>query len=268
MEPMAEIAVGVPGAMSGGEPQAAAGEDPGLQLPRWQINGAGRMRVNDHFDVGLVLEQARDQGSRKLSADQPLVDGGDAYGYGVSVMGSTALGDQGMHIAFTGELLSYSIPYVEYRTCIDCVGLPPITTVTRDRVNVGVMSLGIIPSWRTGSWTVFGGLSARNQPTVERSGIESPVDTTDDVTGGQLNFMVSAGAELSLAGGLRALAMVYKPVGGMPVDYPATFALGLSWAFGEVKKAPPVMPAAYEAPAPVAAPAPPSVERLAPSDER
>jgi hypothetical protein len=271
METIGEVSVNLPQAASTGDPTVADGQEPGLELPGFQVGGAGRLRLSQSFDMGVVYEQASSNGSRPVAADQPRVDGGDAYGYGLSFMGTAHMSDT-WRMAFIGEFLSYSIPWVEYRTCIDnCFPGENYTYVDSGRTSVPVITLGMVPSWHSGAWTVFGGLSARNQPTIERGAIEVG-DDGSDVESGRLNVMLSAGAEVSMGGGLKAMAMVYKSFDGSPLDYAPTLAVALSYGFG--KPAQPAPPAPYymDPPAPVAAPAPApapvTTERGAPSAER
>jgi hypothetical protein len=57
MESMGEVSANLPGALSASDPEASAGEEPGLELPHWQLGAAGRLRVRDNLDIGLVYEQ-------------------------------------------------------------------------------------------------------------------------------------------------------------------------------------------------------------------
>jgi hypothetical protein len=263
METIAEVSVNLPQAASTGDPTITEGAEPGLEVPRWQVGGAGRLRLAPNFDMGLVYEQASSNGSRALAMDQPKVDGGDAYGYGVSFMASAKMSDT-MRMAFIGEFLTYSIPYVEYRTCIDNCAGQTLTEVDRGRTKIPVVTIGVVPTWHEGRWTVFGGLTGRNQPTIERGGIEVG-DDGSDVTGGRLNVMLHAGAELALGGGLKALAMVYKNFDGAPVDYAPTLAVALSYGFGKPAEPVAAQPSYYPA---APAPAPAAIERGAASVER
>jgi hypothetical protein len=264
METIGEVSVNLPQAVSTGDPTIVDGQEPGLELPRWQVGGAGRLRLSKSFDMGLVYEQASSNDSRALAEDQPKVDGGDAYGYGLSFMGTAKMSDT-MRMAFIGEFLTYSIPYVEYRTCVDLCEGQPLTEVDRGRTNIPVITIGVVPSWHQSSWTLFGGVTARNQPTIERGGIEVGNDGSD-VTGGRLNIMLNAGAEVALGDdGLKAMAMVYKSFDASPVDYAPTLAVALSFGFGKPEQPPPAP--SYYAPAPAPA-APAATERVVPSAER
>jgi hypothetical protein len=62
--------------------------------------------------------------------------------------------------------------------------------------------LGLVPSYDLGRVTVLGGLTARTNPTV---------DLEQGVRGGPFNWIIHAGAELTICGGLRAALLVYYP---------------------------------------------------------
>jgi hypothetical protein len=150
-------------------------------------------------------------------------------------MWSRRLPDTQLSVAVTGEWLFYSVPYVEQLTCADEFCAPGETKTVRDRATVPVVSLGVVPSLQLGRVRLFAGLSTRNQPTVLRGGTDD-FSGDSNVDAGQLVWMVSGGAEVDF-GGLRALAMVYQPLddGDTAINYPASFALGVTWAFGKPK---------------------------------
>ncbi len=253
METRAELTLAAPGAASLGAPEAGDSSTPGLELPRWSLSGAGRLRLRPGLDVGLVYERGSAEETYELADDQPDVHGGDTYGYGLSFMGSFYSSVEGLRFSVGMDLLTYSLPFVEYRTCVEnCEGVPT-NEVISGRTRVPVISFAFLPSWKSGRWTYFAGLTARNQPTVDRGGTE--IGANDgDVSMGEFNVMVSAGAELAIGHGVRALAMVYQPFESDPVDYAPTFAVGLTYAFGKPKPA----AASYGAPPPAAAVAPPA----------
>jgi hypothetical protein len=234
METAGELSLNAPRVASLGE-ASVTDDSQGLELPGVALTAAGRLNVTNGLDIGLAYEHGTDTRSRKLAPDQPDVDGGDTFGYGVDGMWSRRVPETRVSVAVTGEFLFYSIPYVEQLTCADELCTPGETKTVRDRVTVPVVSLGVIPSLQLGRVRLFAGLSTRNQPTVPRGG-------TDDFSGdsqvdvGDLVWTVSGGAEVDF-GGVRALAMVYQPLGGEDavIDYPASFALGVTWAFGKPK---------------------------------
>lgn len=241
MEQRAEVALGTTSAVSAGDPTPSEYSDPGVELPRFDLNGALRLKLGRGADLGFIWDQGFDDGARSLSGDQPEVTYGDVYGGGLSFMYSADAGVPGLHIATTIDVMSYSVPYVEYRTCVDnCDGVPQ-TEVYNGRTRVPAIGLGALGSYRTGPWTFFGGFSLRTHPTVDKGGTEYGAgngESTEDVTGGEFNLILSAGTELAIGRNLRAMAIVYQPVEGDPVNYAPTVALGVTIPFGGAPAAP------------------------------
>src|SRR5215217_5910635 len=52
METIGEVSVNLPQAASLGDPTVVDGEAPGLELPRYQAGGAGRLRLTPNLDMG------------------------------------------------------------------------------------------------------------------------------------------------------------------------------------------------------------------------
>ncbi len=227
-----ELGVGSPTLVSTAEPKEAKDANAGIVLPRWEVNGALRARLTHNLDIGLIFDQGMKSGARKVNEDMPFPDNGNVYGYGCSLFYSREVGDKldlglGLDVAF------YSIPYVEYRTCTgeDCI-LGDYTIVFEDRDMVGVMALGVIPSYRVSEkLTLFAGATVRNHPTIEKSDVENSLDPLfdpEDVEAGPLNLVVSGGAEVQLGGGFKAMAYIFQPVTRDPVVYGPSFGLALA----------------------------------------
>jgi hypothetical protein len=219
----------------------------GLYIPRVQMFGALRKRLGDDFDLGVLYDHGFRRGAFATSDDQPEPRTGSTYGLGVTSFYSIEV-DPRFRIGIGGDLMIYSIPYVEYRTCVDFCGDAPYTRVEHDRDSIGVYSLSVIPSWRSGRLTLFGGGTIRNHPTIDKGQIDDIFDDDDEVEGGPPNFIVQAGIDLELGQGIRAMAIAYQPVDEDPVDYAPTFGLALTFPLGRHRKA---------TPAPAAQPYPP-----------
>jgi hypothetical protein len=218
-----EVSLGSPTVASLTEPEVVEGENAGLVLPRWHLNGALRYQPKQNFDMGLILDWGLDAGSRALAEDQPDPDNGDVRGGGVSLGYSFQAGEM-FKLGLGLDLILYSIPYVEYETCIDPLCLEPYTTIDRDRDTIPVMSLGIVPSWRLGThWSAFAGANIRNHPTIRKGDIDDGIDIEEEeVESGPGNVVASAGIEFEMTSGLRAMAYMYQPVYMDPVHYGPT----------------------------------------------
>lgn len=240
----AEIAVGAASIVETVEPTA---ESAGVQIPQTQVNAGMRFRTPvSGLDMGFVWDYGASEGSNKAAEDQPTVDHGDVIGGGVTMHYAMRTGHPGVSIGLTGDLIFYSVPYVEYQTCIDCDPLAPWTDVDEKREMVPVLALGVVPSWHSGIVTLFGGVTMRNHPYVERGNIGNSIseELDEEVQAGPLNFIANAGIELGKPDGVRGLLHVYQPLGSDPVQYGPSFGVSLAIPLG----------ATAAAPAPTAAP--------------
>ena len=229
------------------EPAVVEGENAGIVLPRWHFNGGWRFQPRPDFDLGLVIDWGLEAGSKPLADDQPDPDNGDVRGGGFS-LGYSFATDSPLRIGVGLDLLVYSIPYIEYETCIDVICPQPFTTVDRDRDLIPVMSLGVVPSYRFGRFlSVFAGATLRNHPTIRKSDIEDDIFDDEDVESGPGNVVASGGAELELANGMRAMVYVYQPIYMDPVEYGPTIGLSVTIPLARAA-APPVGTAPGSAP--------------------
>jgi hypothetical protein len=104
---------------------------------------------------------------------------------------------------------------------------------------VNVYSLSVIPSWRVGGLTLFGGGTLRNHPMVDKGEIEIGTYPDDEVSAGPPNLIATVGAEIELFGSVRALGMVYQPLTQDPVRYGPTFGAAITIPLGSPTPAPP-----------------------------
>jgi len=222
-----EVGLGSPTVGSVVAPKEAEGANAGIVLRRHELTGNLRARVTRNLDLGLLWDHGFDQGSRKVNDDMPNPDNGDVYGYGISMYFSAPL-DPTFSVGIGADLLLYSIPYVEYRTCVDnCFG-EPFTIVDEERDTIPVVSIGVIPSWKVNdNLVLFAGATLRNHPTIEKSDIEGPeLFDDEEVDMGPENIVFSAGVEVAMPGGIRGMAYVFQPAAGNPVNYGPTVGIG------------------------------------------
>lgn len=224
---IAEASMGLATLMSASAPSEG---DPnaGVYIPRIQANGALRFRPGNRFDIGLIYEHGFEKGSTAIAEDQPNPTG-DAKGLGLSMGVSIPTGEPGLNVGLTGDFIIYSVPYIEYSTCIDCP--TPYTNVEEFSEEVPVVSLGVIPSYRRGPWTVFGSLTMRNHPTTRRGEITTD-DDDNSVDPGPFNAIVAAGASYTTPARVKLSMLVYQPVTTDPVEYAPTLAAAITIPFG------------------------------------
>lgn len=223
-----------------------------VEVPGTQLEGSGRIRLGRHLAVGLVLAEGLAATARPAKSTQVPVDHGDPRGYGFSMAASIPTSDPHWHVGLGLEALAWSVPYVEYKVCIDCGSLG-FQIVEKGRNSVGQVALAVTPTYRSGKVDVYGGLTVRNHPTIEQKGIENGLDLSDDVEAGPLNVVASVGVDVDLGGGVRAGAVLYTPINGTPVRYGPSLGAMLTIPLGRDAKPAAAAPAAMPVAAPGAA---------------
>jgi hypothetical protein len=210
-----EISLGSP-TIGFGDPEEGDDANAGVEIPRYHFDGAFRTRRGE-MDIGFMIDWGMDNGSKSVREDQPDVENGDVIGAGFTLHWSSQISPE-FRLGVGFEAKIYSVPWVEYITEVN--GL--YTIVDEQRDNIAVLGAAVIPSYRVASnFVLFGGVTLRNHPTIERSDIEiSPgVYEDDEVEFGPGNIIVSGGAELELGNGMRAMAYVYQVATRDPVAY-------------------------------------------------
>lgn len=246
-----EASVGASTLISAGAPAEGENANAGLYIPRVEANAALRGRLTDKLDIGFLWDHGFRRGAYATSEDQPEPKNGSVYGGGGSLFYSMSTGAPEFRIGIGFDLMIFSVPYVEYRTCVDFCPEGPTTTVSHDRDSIGVYSLAVVPSWRSGRVTVFGGGTMRNHPTIEKGSVEGVFDSDDEVTGGPAVLIAHAGVEVDVGGGVRAMGLVYQPLEQDPVRYMPTLGVALTVPLAQRRP-----PAAAPPPPPPPAPYP------------
>jgi hypothetical protein len=202
-----------------------------VEVPSTEMRDELRFRVRERAQVALIYEQGFAATSKTPDATQAPVGPGDVHGYGASLGYSFETSTPGLSIGSTIEIMGWSIPYVEYRTCVDCTS--SYTVIDHGRANPLTLGLGVAPSYRSGRVTYFGGLFARNHPTTLRK--EYNVTTFDgdgDVQSGPFNVLLHAGIEIELQPWLSALVIVHQDAIANPVQYGPGVGVALTGRIG------------------------------------
>ncbi len=255
MQTPAEISLGassIAHTKLGSSDDQAAVEVPGLQA-----EGAMRVRLG-RASLGLIYAEGFDAGAKPIDDNQPPVEAGNTRGYGFTVSGAIPAGDPRWHVGVNAELINWSVPYVEYSTCVQNCGGANWTFMEEGRASVSQFALGILPTYDGGTWNAWGGLTFRNHPTIEQKGVEVGLDFEDEVEEGEFNTVLSAGIDFELGGGFRAGVTAYQVVHGAPASYGPGFAAMITIPLGHRDVAtPPAPPTGPAAPYPPPGPPPP-----------
>lgn len=224
-----EFSIGSPNALRTAKPRLSANQNAGIAIPRWQGQGALRMPWGPDTSVGLHFDYGLDEGSVAVSDDQPDPEG-DVFGAAVSMLYSAKFSPE-FSLGLAGQVWLYSIPYVEYDTCVDCP-FGPWTEVEHDRDAIPVFSFALLPTFELSpAVSVFGGLTLRNHPTIQKSDIDiGPDDDFDEeVETGPLNSIGSIGAEVALAERIKLTGYLHRPIAADPVIYGVAAGLMLTF---------------------------------------
>ncbi len=218
----AEISAGTSSLVTLRPPSERSGSNAGVAVPRVQSSGDARLRVTEDLDLGLVWDTGLASGAFKVRDDQPDPDHGNVFGGGVSFHYSVPTAEPNFRLGVAGQLSIYSIPWVEYRTCVAACAGDPFTRVNRSRSRTAVLGLAAIPSYELNEQvTLFSGITLRNHPYVPRESVEVGQESDSKLRAGPFNPIVSVGLEYTLPLGLgpRLQVMVDQPFRNEPVRY-------------------------------------------------
>ena len=256
----AQLAVGASSVANLGKP-TVGDPDAGIEIPGTQLHGDLRAAIGESVSIGVLYEHGLDQGATSLKSTQPPVEGGNVAGYGLSLDVSVKTGDPKFRVGLGVDAIVWSVPYVEYFTCAAGEDCFPYSIQTSGRDLVTTFAASLTPSYRASDdVTIFGGLTARQHPTLEQKGMGMGPLSDTEVESGPLNLVVSGGAEFSIADGAVLLSGVaYWDVSRTPAKYKPGLGILLSIPIG--KRAPasaqPPPPPGYYAPPPGYYPPPP-----------
>lgn len=236
-----------------GDPEA------GVEVPGTQLHGDARFRLSEVFALGFVYENGLDETAKRPKEEQPPVDEGNVEGYGITADISIRTMDPRLQIGLGFDMMVWSVPYVEYLTCAPTDPCFPaeFDIMTRGTDRTETFGISLTPSYRTGTLTFFGGLTARQHPTIQQKGTETDplLEGEGDVESGPFNLVISAGLEAALMGGaLETSLVLYQDVTQDPVRYGPGIGILVNVPLGRRTPAPVSTGEPYPAPA---APPPP-----------
>ncbi len=224
--------------------------DAGDVVPSDQLRGSLDLRASHNVALGVVYENGLAAGATRIKSSEPPMDGGDSVtGYGVHMMVSIPTSNPAWRIGLATELMMWTVPWVEYTTCVENCGSGTGTTVmSSGRDQVPTAAIAIVPSYRTGRLTVFAGFTARNHPTIIEKTETVLANEPADVQSGPFNVTAQAGAEIEIASGVRASLLVHQTLTRDPVIYGPSLAAMLTIPLG--RDEPPAPPPAGALPPP------------------
>jgi hypothetical protein len=200
----------------------------GVEVARRQVRGELRFRIGRHGEAALVHERGVGPPAHRLDDGTAPIGDGDPHGTGGALRYAILDDTRKFALGIDVEVLQWSLPYVEYRTCVEnCVGSSG-TTIDRGTVHETTVGFGLTPTYRHRRWVVFGGAFVRNHPTVVRKGTEYSTMNSEDVEGGPTNVLLHAGFAYQLLDGISVLLLGHQNVTTDPVRYGPGLAVALS----------------------------------------
>lgn len=205
-----------------------------IEVPREQMRAELRFRLGRRGargELAPIFEMAAPGSMQALDKTQAPVETGAPQGFGLAARYSIATGAPGLSIGVGLEAMSWQIPYVEYRTCVQYCEENGAQTmqVLHGTEGVSALGLSLTPTYRLGAVAVFATAYTRRHPTIVRKGTELYETSYErDVDGGRYNWIVSAGIEYRLPV-VSLMATVQQDLTRDPVAYAPSF--GLSLAF-------------------------------------
>ena len=268
LDSIAELSAGASSVAHLGKP-GLGDPEAGVEIPGTQLFGALRLAILDRAAIGLVYQNGLDTTAHPLKSTQPPVDGGNVQGYGVTFDVAISTNSPNLKVGLGLETMFWHIPYVEYYSCAAGEACFPYSIQNEGADTTPTIGAAITPSYRMGDVTVFGGVTARQHPTLQQKGMDTdPLFEEPEVQSGPFNFIISAGAEVAFGGTqkVKASAIAYWDTTQSPAKYGPSLALMITLPIGKrpqvdpgTSAPPPVYPTPYPyPPAPYPAPPPPA----------
>jgi hypothetical protein len=206
-------------------------ETQGDVVPKEQLRANGLFRIGDNFMLGGTLQYGVAQNATVLSSSEPKINDANLSGIGITMAMSLPTGTPGFRIGLAIETTMWSVPWVEYTTCIDVCSVPGFTYSQRGSQDVLVAKFAVIPSYRIGAMTYFGGVTLQNQPTITEK-IVTSLPEDGGVEGGPVNVTAHAGLAVEIGAGIRASAFVHQTLTRDPINYGPGLGMAISIPLG------------------------------------
>jgi hypothetical protein len=197
-----------------------------VETPAVQVRGELRLRLGTYGEIHIANEHSFDP-SAIDPTQAPIPGGRNAWSFNAGVRYAVPVAPD-VFIGLGLESVAWTLPYVEYRSCVaNCEGSPAQERDTGTD-NLWGLAADITPTYRTGDLTVFAGLHIAPNPTIRRKGTEvGAIDYESDLALGPTSYIVHAGAEYKL-GPVSLLAQIQQDLGGDPVSYGPSFGFAIA----------------------------------------
>jgi hypothetical protein len=203
--------------------------DAGVAIPARQFRGSFTLGITRNFSLAFMQERGLASSAQPIKDTLPPLDDTSLVGTGTAMSYSFATHSP-WRVGISLELMAWSVPYVEYATCVQNCGGSNYTIVTHDTIPVLTAALGVVPSYRADNWIFFGGLTVRNHPTVEEKVITNGY--SNDVEGGPANATIHAGVAYDASDRVRFMLEMHHTLTSDPVAYAPAIGFGFELGLG------------------------------------
>jgi hypothetical protein len=203
----------------------------GDEVPTTQLRGQAALRVSDRFSVAGVYEHAITQGATVLSSTAPQITDATLDGGGISLRWSVPTEIPGFRVAVATEVVLWHVPWVEYNKCEPPCSYGTSYGATNSEI-IPTLALAVVPSYRTGRMTYFGGATLRNQPTITEVLVTTQPDSDGGPNSGQFNLTVHAGVGVDVGAGIHANVFVHETMTTNPISYSPSVGMEVVIPFG------------------------------------
>jgi hypothetical protein len=229
-------------------------------VPAQQLRGQLGFRLGRDASMSFIYQHAIAQNATVVSPTSPQITQATLAGAGAQLAYSIPTGTPGLRVGIAAELVIWHVPWVEFTECVENCSVPGYNYSNTGADDEPTLGFALVPSYKTGSLTLFGGVTIRNHPTVTQTTVTTLPDSDGDVQAGPFNATVHAGLGIDLGGGVTAKLLVHQTVTRDPVSYGPGVGLMLSIPLGHDEPPPPAyspgyMPSPY-APSPTYPPGP------------
>ncbi|MDB4959649.1 MAG: hypothetical protein JWO36_7218 [Myxococcales bacterium] len=192
--------------------------DAGDVSPSTQLRAALGFRATQNLSIGFLHERGLAAGSNPVKSSEPPLKDNDVSGIGMTISYSIDTGSPGWRVGVSTEVQIWSVPWVQYTSCVQNCTVPGFTYMDHGSDSVPTLALAVIPSYRIGRVTIFGGGTVRNHPTITEK-IVTNLPGPAEVQQGPVNVTLHGGADVELGAGIRASLIVHQTVTADPVTY-------------------------------------------------
>lgn len=203
----------------------------GDEVPEHQLRGQAALRLTENFSIAGVYEHALAQDATVVSPTAPRIIDATLNGAGLSLRWSAPTATPGFRVGIALEAVLWHVPWVEFNQCVqDCdYGQ---TYAATDSEMIPTFGVALVPSYRAGRMTYFGGITIRNQPTITELNTTTVPDDDGGPNAGKFNVTLHAGVGVDVGDGIHANAFLHDTVTNDPIAYGPSVGLEVAIPLG------------------------------------